>query len=75
VNGDRSSQILQAQNNLDQTKSKLDIAQQQYDTLVKDINSSGSISDTETTLGKANLDIQSDIIDGGKIIDDLDIIF
>ncbi|MEI8091197.1 MAG: hypothetical protein WCG98_02905 [bacterium] len=33
LNGDRSAQILQAENNLEQSKLKLEIAQQEYDDL------------------------------------------
>ncbi len=75
VNGDRSAQILQAQNNLDQTKAKLDIAQQQYDNLVTDLSGSGPISDRETTLENIKLDIQDYITAGEKTINELDTIF
>ncbi len=76
VNGDRSSQILQAENNLEQSKLKLDIAQQEYDNLVETQSiTSGNVSDKETTLEKAKIDIQNYIIEGGKIIDQLDGIF
>ncbi|MEI7563893.1 MAG: hypothetical protein WCJ39_10075 [bacterium] len=63
MNGDRSAQILQAQNNLDQSKAKLDIAQQEYQNLLDDQNNSGTISDTETTMQNAILDIQNYIIE------------
>jgi CBS domain containing-hemolysin-like protein len=63
VNGDRSAQILQAQNNLDQSKAKLDIAQQEYTNLLEDQSNSGTISDTETTMQNAILDIQNYIVE------------
>jgi len=75
VNGDRSAQILQAQNNLDQSKAKLDIAQQEYQNLLDDQNNSGTISDTETTMQNAILDIQNYIIEWEKTINRLDTIF
>ena len=75
VNGDRSAQILQAQNNLDQSKAKLDIAQQQYTNLLEDQSNSGTISDTETTMQNAILDIQNYIIEWEKTINRLDTIF
>ncbi len=75
LNGDRSAQILQAQNNLDQSKLKLNISQQEYDNLVEDQNNSGTISDTETTLATIKLDIQDYITAGEKVINGLDTIF
>ncbi|MEI6118725.1 MAG: hypothetical protein WCP92_05905 [bacterium] len=67
---------MQAENNLEQSKLKLDIAQQEYDNLVETQSiTSGNVSDKETTLEKAKIDIQNYIIEGGKIIDQLDGIF
>lgn len=75
VNGDRSAQILQAQNNLDQSKAKLDIAQQEYTNLLEDQSNSGTISDTETTMQNAILDIQNYIVEWEKTINRIDKIF
>ena len=75
LNGDRSAQILQAENNLEQSKLKLNIAQQEYDTLSWDLNNSGTISDTETTLANTRLDIQNYNIEWEKIINRIDTIF
>jgi hypothetical protein len=55
---------------------KLDIAEQEYENLLETQSiTSGNISDTETTLEKAKIDIQNYIIEGSKIIDELDGIF
>lgn len=69
LNGDRSAQILQAQNNLEQTKMKLDISQQEYENLLEDQTNSGTISDTETILANARLDIQNYIVEGTRTLD------
>lgn len=75
LNGDRSAQILQAQNNLEQSKLKLNIALQEYDTLSWDQNNSGTISDTETTMANTRLDVQNYIIEWEKTINRIDTIF
>jgi multidrug efflux pump subunit AcrA (membrane-fusion protein) len=71
VNGDRSTAILQAENNLEQSKLKLDIAQQEYDNLSWDLNNSGTVTDTETTMANARLSIQNYIIEGDKKIEQM----
>lgn len=75
INGDRSAQILQAQNNLEQTRLKLNIAEQEYNNLIEDQNNSGTISDTETTMENTRLDIQNYLIEWEKIINEIDTIF
>lgn len=71
----KESQILQAENNLEQTKLKLNIAKEEYINLIEDLNNSWSLSDKETTLRTAHLDIQNYIIEWEKIINQLDTIF
>jgi multidrug resistance efflux pump len=75
VNGDRSAQILQAQNNLEQSKIKLDVAQKEYTNLLDTQSDSGTISDTETTMANARLDVQSYIVEGRRMLDQVKTIF
>lgn len=71
LNGDNSAQILQAENNLEQTKLKLDIAQQEYDNLVEDESSKNTVSDEETTIANARLDVQNYILEWRKTLDEV----
>ncbi len=71
LNGDRSAQILQAENNLEQSKLKLEIAQQEYDDLSWDQTSVDTVSDTETIMANARLDVQNYILEWGKTINQI----
>ncbi len=71
----KESQILQAANNLEQTKLKLNIAKEEYINLIEALSNSWSLSDRETVLRTAHLDIQNYIIEWEKIINQLDTIF
>lgn len=69
------SQILQWENNLEQSKLKLNVAKQEYINLLEDFNNSWTLSNQETTLKTTHLDIQNYIIEWEKIINQLDEIF
>lgn len=69
------AQILQAENNLQQSKLKLDIAQQEYADLLEDFNGSWAVNDKETTYKTTSLDIQEYITQWERIIIELDKLF
>ena len=69
------TQILQAENNLEQSKLKLNITQKEYDNMVKDLNSSWAANDTITTYKSTFLDIQEYMAQWERMLIDFDKIF
>lgn len=75
LDGNTEAQILQAENNLEQSKLKLDIAQQEYEDLLEDFNGSWSLNDKETTYKTTALDIKDYIAQGERMLISLDKLF
>jgi len=84
LNGNSDSQILQAENNLEQSKLKLEVAKQEYQNLLTEkknfianqTNSiSGSVSNYDSSLANMKIELQNIISEWKKTLITLDSIF